>query len=128
MIKYIKGKVQDLEIKRQQKSEIMCIIQKLIYAKSELDFNEQVKILETIAPAAFFVYFTANWLNCVEMWAHYPRLTISTFGNNTNNRIESHNQKLKRFIRATSKLDQAISELQKYNKSVEESLSTSKFV
>ena len=64
MIKYIKGKVQDLEIKRQQKSEIMCIIQKLIYAKSELDFNEQVEILETIAPAAFFMYFTANWLNC----------------------------------------------------------------
>ena len=128
VIKYNKGKVQDLEIKRNQKSEIMCIIQKLIYAKSKLDFNEQVKILETIAPAAFFMYFTANWLNCVEMWAHYPRLTISTFGNNTNNRIESHNQKLKRFIRATSKLDQAISELQKYIKSVEESLSTSKFV
>ena len=35
---------------------------------------------------------------------------------------------MKHFIRATSKLDQAVSELQKYIKSVEESLSVSKFV
>ena len=39
--------VQDLEIKRNKKWEIMCIIQELIYAKSEQDFNKQVKILET---------------------------------------------------------------------------------
>ena len=61
----------------------MCIIQKLICA--ELDFNEQVKILETIAPAAFFMYINANWLNCIDMWGHYPRLTIPTFGTNTVN-------------------------------------------
>ena len=34
VIKYIKGKVQELEIKHDKKTDIMCIVQKLIYSKS----------------------------------------------------------------------------------------------
>ena len=127
VIKYLKQKVSSEQISTTEKSEIMICIKKLIYARSEHDFNNIVHDLETLSPKSFYDYFLKNWMNCKNLWAHFARRHLPTFGNNTNNRIESHNQKLKQYIRPQAHLDEAITELVNYIQSVEDSIKKAQF-
>ena len=105
----------------------MAGIKKVIYSRTMKDFDENVTDLETLAPKSFFSYCEKNWLTCKDKWAHLYRQTLPTFGNNTNNRIGIHNQKLKQFIRPPAHLTGAITELINYIQSVEESIQKAKF-
>nr|XP_037276793.1 uncharacterized protein LOC119169886 [Rhipicephalus microplus] len=55
-----------------------------------------------------------NWHLCKEMWVHAYRQALPTFGNNTNNRIECHNQKNKNYLSSSMHLVQAIEALVGY--------------
>ncbi|XP_070563064.1 zinc finger SWIM domain-containing protein 3-like [Ptychodera flava] len=95
VLKYLKKKVSDLDIRKNLKSDIMKAISSLVYSYSEEIYRERLTELLKLSPKSFSSYFTDNWDSCREMWAHCYRKSLPTLGNNTNNRVESHNQKLK---------------------------------
>ncbi|ELT89899.1 hypothetical protein CAPTEDRAFT_200595 [Capitella teleta] len=76
--------------------------------------NFKTKINELVIPAdqktelssgqstpPIYEYFFNNWLEDKGMWAHHKRRHLLTLSNNTNNRIESENAKLKRIMDTT---------------------------
>ena len=70
------------------------------------DYNINKQQLFDATNAEFRKYFLENWESCVEMWAAFKRDQYMHFGNTTNNRLESHNQKLKDVTSCTSTLSE----------------------
>ena len=70
------------------------------------DYNINKQQLFDATNAEFRKYFLENWESCVEMWAAFKRDQYMHFGNTTNNRLESHNQKLKDVTSRTSTLSE----------------------
>ena len=54
--------------------------------------------------AEFQEYYNKNWDNCQSMWVSYKRGGYMHLANTTNNRLESHNQKLKDLTQRSSTL------------------------
>ncbi|XP_077537073.1 uncharacterized protein LOC144149387 [Haemaphysalis longicornis] len=57
------------------------------------------------------IYFEKNWAKIPEMWARHLCDTSFTAGNNTTNRVESHNGKLKNILSSHEKLHDALRSL-----------------
>ena len=53
-------------------------------------------------------YFATNWDNCKDMWVRYRCNTFLNLGNNTNNRVESYNEKIKGILNNNDKLHTAV--------------------
>ena len=56
-------------------------------------------------------YIPINWLDCRHMWVTYLRQNTVTLGNDTNNRIESENGKLKLLVCSSSSMSECIRQL-----------------
>jgi len=54
--------------------------------------------------AEFQEYYDKNWEECQSMWVSYKRDSYMHLANTTNNRLESHNQKLKDLTQRSSTL------------------------
>lgn len=54
------------------------------------------------------IYFEKDWAKIPEMWARHLCDTMLTAGNNTINRVESHNGKLKNILSSHEKLPCAL--------------------
>ncbi|XP_070577816.1 uncharacterized protein [Ptychodera flava] len=111
VLKYLKKKVSDLDIRKNLKSDIMKAISSLVYSYSEEIYRERLTELLKLSPKSFSSYFTDNWDSCREMWAHCYRKSLPTLGNNTNNRVESHNQKLKAYLGRSCHLSDSVDRL-----------------
>ena len=64
---------------------------------------------------AFKKYFETNWKECRSMWVTFERDKHSHYGNTTNNRLESHNQKLKDLTTRSSSLSEMFQNLLLYS-------------
>jgi hypothetical protein len=58
-------------------------------------------------------YFNENWQSIVEDWVYYFRLSLPTFGTNTNNHLESFNRNLKISVNHHLHLTNSIKEVLK---------------
>ena len=89
-------KTDEIDITKQQRDQYLLYLQKLIYSSSE----EHYQIIYTdfckIAPSNVLDYFNSNWHHIRNEWV--KGFMTASFGNATNNRIESFNQKLKSFV------------------------------
>ena len=56
----------------------------------------------------FIVYFNKNWYECKDMWVYCYRRALTIGNNNTNNRVESMNRLLKKFIKYKSKMSKCL--------------------
>lgn len=63
-------------------------------------------------------YFEKNWATIPEMWARHLCDQVFTAGNNTTNRVESHNGKLKNVLTSSGKLHEAVRALLKISSSM----------
>nr|CAH7748880.1 unnamed protein product [Callosobruchus chinensis] len=81
------------------------ILQKLVYAKTDEEFETFYETLKQTAPKAVFEYFNKNWYNTRDEWSMSGKFMRGCFQNSTNNRIESINAKLKSVITKNSKLE-----------------------
>nr|CAH7748559.1 unnamed protein product [Callosobruchus chinensis] len=82
------------------------IMQKLVYAKTDEEFETFYDTLKQTAPKAVFEYFNNNWYNTRDEWSMSGKFMRGCFQNSTNNRIESINAKLKSVITKNSKLEE----------------------
>lgn len=79
----------------QEVPRVREILTELRYCWDEGDFNDLVAELRKVASQKFMDYFETNWLNYRIAWSCKDRKEVALMGNSTNNRLESHNQKLK---------------------------------
>ncbi|XP_075738923.1 uncharacterized protein LOC142784443 [Rhipicephalus microplus] len=99
---------------RQQRDQLHPLLKSLVYSPTEQDYFDKLANLQAMTCTDFISYYMHNWHLCKEMWVHAYRQALPTFGNNTNNRIECHNQKIKNYLSSSMHLVQAIEALVGY--------------
>ncbi|XP_071855528.1 uncharacterized protein ZSWIM9-like [Apostichopus japonicus] len=87
-----------LKITDDERNTIRSILQSLVYSTSGDKYQESLEKLEKIATQGFIQYFTDNWDNCRRMWARYLSSAVKNFSTKTNNRLERHNQEVKKSL------------------------------
>lgn len=82
-------------ITQAQRQEALQILQRLCYASSEEYYNEQYEELCQLNNTSVTEYFNSNWHSSRQEWSLFGRNKYSNYLNNTNNRSETMNQKVK---------------------------------
>ena len=84
------------------------ILAAMLRAADETSYCDEKAEFERVANADMCSYFHNNWDNCREMWVRYLCDQHMNLGNNTNNRVESHNSKIKAVLRNSDDLHVAL--------------------
>jgi len=106
VIKALFKSLSDCDVEKSKREECCEIIRKLVFADSESSYMKYKKQLFESANEALRKAFTKNWECCKSMWTTYEHDQVAHFNNTTNNRLESHNQKLKDVTTRTSSLSE----------------------
>ncbi|KAM7303270.1 uncharacterized protein ISCGN_013243 [Ixodes scapularis] len=124
VVKYLHQRVSQLCSSRVDKQAVKSLISKLVFSYDDNTYQELLEELENEMQkelesekqkkSSFLEFYYKNWHDCREMWVHAYRRNIYTFGNNTNNRMESHNQKIKQFMHQRMHLVDAVKALVQY--------------
>jgi zinc finger SWIM domain-containing protein 3 len=91
-------------ISQADRNKSLEILQKMVYAKTEGEFEQLHNVLNISAPKRVIEYFDKNWYPIKDEWSMSKNLMKGCFQNTTNNRIESINAKLKSVITENSTL------------------------
>ena len=102
-----------LVVNPEERHELAMLVQKLINSQNEEDYNKYHSEL-TQFNDEFITYFDKNWHPCKEQWVMYFRSSLRTHGNNTNNTLECHNQKLKKYLNRNMRLPEAVEHLSNF--------------
>ena len=99
-----------MSINKKQRDAPLETIQKIAYSRSLTEYETHKQTLMEKNIPAFDSYFNNSWDPIKEQWV--IGLSESTsLGNNTNNRVESINQKVKQVIDKNAKFDTFASDL-----------------
>jgi transposase-like protein len=85
----------------EQKNTCLKILQKITYSKNEDEYQNNFHLLKDTGIQSVLDYYTHSWNDIRNEWVVGLKDSCN-FGNNTNNRLESINQKLKQVIGSTS--------------------------
>ncbi|KAK4327139.1 hypothetical protein Pmani_002368 [Petrolisthes manimaculis] len=110
VLKYFKKKISELLLPVDEKNELFAQFKALVYAKDAEAFDSMMTKLAEMNEE-LHQYISKNWQNCKQMWVTYHRQGTITFGNDTNNRTESENSKLKHLLCASSSMSECIRQL-----------------
>jgi hypothetical protein len=108
VLRYLRKKAQNLSKTSDEKTQLMGIIARLVYASSVDEYNLASECLQNLKCDAYLSYFNENWHTCKELWCLAFRTDLLTLGNNTNNRLENFNRQLKRCLSSNLHLSEAI--------------------
>ena len=83
------------QLSSDEKNHIMSLFRTMVFVPSEYAFENALQELNLrySSVEGFPEYFESNWENCKDLWAGYGTKEVITLNNNTNNRLESKNQK-----------------------------------
>ena len=95
------------------KNNIAGIFRSMVFQiLDKKDYDRKYRQLVDECPDKGFIeYFDKNWNNISEKWAGYGLKNTVTYGNQSNNRIESKNQKIKLKTDRSSNLASAVSKM-----------------
>ena len=99
-------KMVECDIEKSERDEVRELLRQLVYSKDADDYKDTKQEIYFKTNEQFKHYFEANWDSCQEMWVTYKRDHHVHLGNTTNNRLESHNQKLKDLTHRSSTLSE----------------------
>jgi len=94
-----------------QRDQLKKIFEDMCYARSEDEYNSLFIRLKSEAPASVFDYFLKNWHTIKNEWVTGLTFHSGNFLNDTNNRLESFNGKLKSVIPTFSNINDFIEKL-----------------
>ncbi|XP_040079462.1 zinc finger SWIM domain-containing protein 1-like [Ixodes scapularis] len=97
--------VMKLGVTRVEQETALDILQRMVYAKSEEEYQELYALLQTSAARAVVEYFDDNWHTIHEEWVMGRKWLCGNFFNATNNRAENMNSKLKQLVERFSSLE-----------------------
>ena len=84
----------DYDVEKSNHEQWHQIIRKLVYASSQEGYDKHKQQLFNSANGTMQKAFITNWESCKSMWVTFERDQVAHLCNTTNNRLESHNQKL----------------------------------
>ena len=118
VIKAMKFQIAKLNITNDTKKQLLNVVRRMIYSSTSAAFEDSLDDIESLS-TDFKNYLFMHWLDCKEMWAMHLRNCL-TLGNNTNNRLESYNQKIKQVTNASNSLPVCIEKLLALNTAQEQ--------
>ena len=105
-----------MEWRSQNRDECRQLLRHLVHAKSQCDYQHYLEELFAITDDDVHDYFKENWEDCKPMWVTYERDQYLHFANTTNNRLKSHNQKLKDLTSKSSCLSELFENVLLYSR------------
>ena len=90
------------------KKVLRTLLSNMLHAKDDNAYLDEKAEYDRIASEDMKSYFATNWDNCKDMWVRYRCDTFLNLGNNTNNRVESYNEKIKGILNNNDKLHTAV--------------------
>ncbi|KAK3912071.1 Protein FAR-RED IMPAIRED RESPONSE 1 [Frankliniella fusca] len=98
-----------------KKEEVREILQKMIYSKTDEEYNELYESLKQVASSAFMTdYFNKYYHNCPSAWTRKSKSKSPNLGNDTTNRNESMNQKIKGIVDRSFELKECIVQIRSF--------------
>ena len=95
VIKALFKAICDSDIDKDDQEIFPGLILSIVHAKDLDQYNKLKEELYSMTSKKFQQYFEINCDDCRSMWATFHSDQHLQHGNTTNNRLESHNQKLK---------------------------------
>ncbi|GFS23243.1 zinc finger SWIM domain-containing protein 3 [Elysia marginata] len=108
--KAMKTKVQKLQCAKEVRDRLQQQAYVLVTTNDIATFNRQLKAIEETS-ADFFDYLNVNWMPNVASWAYHARLHSRLFFNDTNNKCEGENRRLKEILSSNTNLSLAVRRL-----------------
>ena len=111
VIKYFKTKVSKIDnIKGNEKRDLLQLLRSILYSDTEEHYSERHERL--LNEFSFFAqYYNDNWHSCRHMWVRCFQKDILNYGNFTNNKIESHNEKIKQYLSSKMHIPESVEHL-----------------
>ena len=111
VIKYFKTKVSKFDnIKGNEKRDLLQLLRSILYSDSEESYNERYERL--LNEFSFFgQYYNDNWHSCRQIWVRCFQKDILNYGNFTNNKVESHNEKIKQYLSPKMHIPESVEHL-----------------
>ncbi|KAL3220634.1 hypothetical protein MRX96_050332 [Rhipicephalus microplus] len=97
----------------EEKQKMICTFKEMLHAPTMEKFEEVKADFHRYASKEAVAYFDENWGSITEMWVRHICDREFTFGDNTTNRVESHNNIIKKVLKSSSKLHEALANLLK---------------
>ena len=89
---------------------IITTLRSILYSESEESYNKRHERL--MQEFSFFTeYDNDNWHICRQMWVRCYQKDAMSFGNFTNNKIESHNEKIKQYLTPKMHIPESVENL-----------------
>ncbi|KAM7289434.1 uncharacterized protein ISCGN_029563 [Ixodes scapularis] len=95
------------------KDRLNSLLVKMIHAPNEEAYDVLKAELDQTASEGFKAYFEKHWHNMQDMWVRYRCDQHFNLGNNTTNRVECHNSKLKAVLKVSDKIQVALKSMLK---------------
>ena len=112
VLKYFKTKVSKLDLKQDQKSDLIQLLHHILYSHDEDVHSERCNRLRDEFDC-FSKYLDDNWHSCRENWVRCYQKNVKNYGNFMNNKIESHNEKIKKIVSRNMHLPESLENLLK---------------
>lgn len=100
--------IRTLPTTESERIQLITLCKKLVYARTDEVFEDTLANITRQAPAHYIAYINKNWLPIKDYWANYLTNCHKNLGNTTNNRTESHNEKIKNVLSRNMSLSEAI--------------------
>ena len=89
-----------------QRTHALEMFQKMAYSKSIEEYDGYYTDLKSSSPRSVVSYYDSNWHPIREQWVMCMKNSSGNFLNNTNNRLESINQKIKSVLTKHGSLEE----------------------
>ncbi|XP_067866046.1 zinc finger SWIM domain-containing protein 3 [Heterodontus francisci] len=110
MMQSMRRKISSYPLNSELRDQLFMICKEMVHAPLEEKLTSCVERIGHLYPS-LQDYLLTNWIPQKEMWAACSHGKVLTFGNNTNNRIESENGKIKHLLHSSSSMKECISAL-----------------
>ncbi|KAG0445030.1 hypothetical protein HPB47_002803 [Ixodes persulcatus] len=97
--------IQKLGITRPARDMALDILQRMVYAKDEDQYQRLYETLKSSSSKAVLDYLESNWHSIHHEWIMGSKWSCGNYLNSTNNRAESINAKLKSIVERYSSLE-----------------------
>ena len=117
----------DYDVNKGDRDECRQLIRSLVFSSSQSEYERWRQELFDSTNEDFREAFVNNWDSCKSMWVTFERDEAIHFANTTNNRLESHNQKLKDVTSRSSSLSEMFQNVLLYVRTAESETSHTSF-
>ncbi|RUS69423.1 hypothetical protein EGW08_022814, partial [Elysia chlorotica] len=108
--KAMKARLQKLQCSKEVRDRLQQLSYLLVTTNDIATFQRHVVAIKSLSPE-FYDYIDNHWLNCIDLWAYHARLHSRLYFNDTNNKCEGENRRLKEILNSNTSMAVAVKKL-----------------